>query len=116
MQRRAVEVPWEPLAVGNTRPATFKALGIPFWFLIPILFLPLIPVVVTHNPFWLVTILPLAWLGRYLVERDHNRPRRLFLSLISGAMFADRDPKRWGGHTADPHGTPGSRIGVLHDR
>ena len=113
MQHRADEMPWEPLSVGNTRPATFKALGVPFWFLIPILFIPMLFVVVTQNPFWLFLILPFAGFSRYLVERDHNRPRRLFLAVMSGSMFAQRDPKRWGGHTADPHGKPGSRVGKL---
>jgi hypothetical protein len=50
---------------------------------------------VTRNPFWLLMIVALTVLGRWLVSRDHNRPRVLYLALIAGALFADRG--RWGG-------------------
>jgi hypothetical protein len=44
----------------------------------------------------------LTALGRWLVGYDHNRPRVLYLALMSGAMFADR--RRWGGASVDPLG------------
>lgn len=93
---------WDKLSVGATRPAMQKGLNVPFWFLIPILIVPAIVVAITRNPFWLVLILALTLLGRWIVATDHNRPRVLWLSLISGAMFADR--QRWGGDSADPLG------------
>ena len=116
MRGRGEEIPWEPLSVGNTRPAVFKALGIPFLMLIPVLFIPVILAAVTQNPFWLLLILVLAWAARTFMERDHNRPRRLWLSIVTGVFFGSRDPTRWGGHTADPHGKPGARIGGGHVR
>ena len=95
-------VPWDALSVGATRPAVIRGLNVPFWFILPIIGLPMIIVSVTRNPFWLLMIVALTILGRWLVSRDHNRPRVLFLALISGAMFADR--RRWGGDSVDPLG------------
>lgn len=95
-------VPWDALSVGATRPAVIKGLNVPFWFVLPIIGLPMVIVSATHNPFWLLLILPLTATGRWIVARDHNRPRVLFLSLISGAMFGDR--QRWGGLSVDPLG------------
>lgn len=106
------QVPWEPLSVGATKPAIIKSLGVPFWFVLPVMFIPLGFVAATWNPFWLVLIPALAALGRWFVARDHNRPRVLFLALISGSLYADR--ARWGGDSADPHGAPGTLIGPLH--
>ncbi len=93
---------WDPLSVGATRPAVIRGLNVPFWFVLPIVGLPMIIVSITRNPFWLLMIVALTGLGRWLVSRDHNRPRVLYLALISGAMFADR--RRWGGDSADPLG------------
>ena len=95
-------MPWDALSVGATRPAVIKMLNVPFWFVLPIIGVPMVTVSVTHNPFWLLLIVPLTAAGRWLVARDHNRPRVLFLALISGAMFADRH--RWGGFSVDPLG------------
>jgi type IV secretory pathway VirB3-like protein len=95
-------VPWDGLAVGATRPAMMRGLNIPFWFIIPVIGLPIVFTAVTHDPFWLLGIVVLTLLGRWLVASDHNRPRVLYLSLISGAMFADR--RRWGGYSVDPLG------------
>lgn len=100
--RRGEDMPWDGLSVGATRPAVIKAFGIPFWFILPIVGLPLVLVVLTSNPFWLVLILGLTALGRWLVATDHNRPRVLLLAILSGAMFGDRS--RWGGVTTDPLG------------
>lgn len=91
---------WQPLSVGATRPAVIRGLNVPFWFVIPIVGVPMIIVSITQNPFWLLMILGLTLAGRWLVSHDHNRPRVLFLALISGAMFADRS--RWGGDSVDP--------------
>ena len=98
----AESVPWDPLSVGATRPAVIRGLNVPFWFVLPIIGLPMIIVSITRNPFWLLLIVALTGLGRWLVSRDHNRPRVLYLALISGAMFADR--RRWGGDSVDPLG------------
>ena len=95
-------VPWDALSVGATRPAVIKGLNVPFWFVLPIVGIPLVIMAVTRNPFWLLMIVALTVLGRWLVSRDHNRPRVLYLALISGAMFADRG--RWGGDSVDPLG------------
>jgi type IV secretory pathway VirB3-like protein len=100
-------VPWDALSVGATRPAVIKGLNVPFWFILPIVGLPMITVSATAiagnvNPWWLLGIIPLTALGRWVVASDHNRPRVLFLALISGAMFADR--RRWGGYSVDPLG------------
>ena len=95
-------VPWDALSVGATRPAIIKGLNVPFWFVLPIIGVPMVIVAVTRNPFWLLLILALTALGRWVVARDHNRPRVLFLALISGALFADR--RRWGGDSVDPLG------------
>jgi type IV secretory pathway VirB3-like protein len=100
-------VPWESLAVGATRPAVIRGLNVPFWFLIPVVGLPILLTAATHNPFWLVGIGGLTVLARWLVAGDHNRPRVLYLALMSGSMFADR--RRWGGHSVDPLG--GTRHG-----
>lgn len=101
-------VPWDALSVGATRPAVIKGLNVPFWFVLPIVGIPMVIASITQNPFWLLLILALTALGRWIVARDHNRPRVLFLALISGAMFGDR--RHWGGVTFDPLGT------VHHDR
>ena len=95
-------VPWDALSVGATRPAVIKGLNVPFWFVLPIVGIPMVIASATQNPFWLLLILALTALGRWIVARDHNRPRVLFLALISGAMFGDR--QRWGGVTFDPLG------------
>lgn len=95
-------VPWDALSVGATRPAVIKGLNVPFWFVLPIVGIPMVIASATQNPFWLLLILALTALGRWIVARDHNRPRVLFLALISGAMFGDR--RRWGGVTFDPLG------------
>ena len=95
-------VVWDALSVGATRPATIKGFNVPFWFVLPIIGVPMVIVAVTRNPFWLLLILGLTALGRWIVARDHNRPRALFLGLISGAWFADR--RRWGGDSVDPLG------------
>ena len=95
-------MPRDALSVGATRPAVIKGLNVPFWFVLPIIGIPMVIVAVTHNPFWLLLIFALTALGRVVVARDHNRPRVLFLALISGAMFADR--RRWGGFSVDPLG------------
>lgn len=95
-------VPWDALSVGATRPAVIKGLNVPFWFVLPIVGIPMVIASATQNPFWLMLILALTALGRWIVARDHNRPRVLFLALISGAMFGDRG--RWGGVTFDPLG------------
>lgn len=103
-QHRGEDMPWDGLSVGATRPATMKALGIPFWFVLPVVGLPLILTMMTFNPAWLVLIAVLTALARLLVARDHNRPRVLLLALLSGATFGDRS--RWGGVTTDPLGKP----------
>jgi type IV secretory pathway VirB3-like protein len=100
-------VPWDSLAVGATRPAVIRGLNVPFWFILPIAGLPIVLTAVTRNPFWLPGIAVLTVLGRWLIGPDHNRPRVLYLALMSGAMFADR--RRWGGASVDPLG--GTRHG-----
>jgi type IV secretory pathway VirB3-like protein len=95
-------VPWDGLSVGATRPAVIKGLNVPFWFVLPIVGVPLVIMAMTRNPFWLLMIVALTVLGRWLVSRDHNRPRVLYLALIAGALFADR--RRWGGDSVDPLG------------
>lgn len=95
-------MPWDALSVGATRPATIKALGIPYLFVLPVMGLPILLVVVTANPFWLLLIAVLTGFARLLVARDHNRLRVLRLAIQSGAAFGDRS--RWGGVTADPLG------------
>lgn len=95
-------VPWDALSVGATRPAVIKGLNVPFWFVLPIVGLPMVFVSATGNPFWLLLIVVLTALGRWVVAADHNRPRVLYLALISGALFADR--RRWGGVSVDPLG------------
>jgi type IV secretory pathway VirB3-like protein len=95
-------VPWDALSVGATRPAVIRGLNVPFWFVLPIIGIPMIIVSVTRNPFWLLLIFALTLLGRWVVSRDHNRPRVLYLALISGASFADR--RHWGGDSVDPLG------------
>ena len=108
MTQAGETVPWDALSVGATRPAVIKGLNVPFWFVLPIVGIPMVIASATQNPFWLLLILALTALGRWIVARDHNRPRVLFLALISGAMFGDR--RRWGGVTFDPLGA------VRHDR
>jgi type IV secretory pathway VirB3-like protein len=95
-------VPWDALSVGATRPAVIKGLNVPFWFVLPIVGIPLVIMAVTRNPFWLLMIVALTVLGRWFVSRDHNQPRVFYLALFSGGMFADRG--RWGGDSVDPLG------------
>jgi type IV secretory pathway VirB3-like protein len=94
------EVPWDSLSVGATRPAVIKGLNVPFWFVLPITLIPMLVVSITKNPLWLLLIVLLTLAGRLVVARDHNRPRVMFLALMSGSVFADR--RRWGGVTTDP--------------
>lgn len=96
------DVPWDSLSVGATRPAMLKGFDVPFWFIVPILAIPMLVVLLTSNPMWLVLIPLLVLLARWLIARDHNRPRVIMLSFMSGAMFADRG--RWGGDSVDPLG------------
>lgn len=96
------DVPWDGLSVGATRPAVQSGFNVPFVFLIPILFIPAVIVIVTQNPFYIALIPVLTLLGRMIVAKDHNRPRVLWLSWISGSMLAER--RRWGGDTRDPLG------------
>ena len=105
--RGSEEMPWDGLSVGATRPAVIKGLNVPFWFVLPIVGFPMVLVSITQNPFWLLMIVVLTALGRWVVSTDHNRPRVLRLALLSGGMFADRH--RWGGDSIDPLG--GSRDG-----
>jgi type IV secretory pathway VirB3-like protein len=107
MLQHGEDMPWDVLSVGATRPAVISGLRVPFWFVLPIIGVPMVVVAVTRNPAWFVLIIILTVLGRWLVARDHNKPRVLWLSLISGAMFADR--QRWGGDSIDPLGA------VRHD-
>lgn len=102
MSHGGEEVPWDVLSVGATRPAVIRGLNVPFWFVLPIIGIPMVVVAISGNPFWLLLIVALTAFGRMIVATDHNRPRVLFLSLISGAMFGDR--RRWGGISADPLG------------
>jgi type IV secretory pathway VirB3-like protein len=95
-------VPWDALSVGATRPAVIKGLNVPFWFVLPIVGIPLVIMAVTRNPFWLLMIVALTALGRWFVSSDHNQPRVFYLALISGGMFADRG--LWGGDSVDPLG------------
>ena len=101
-------VPWDALSVGATRPAVIKGLNVPFWFVLPIVGVPLVLVAATRNPFWLLLIIAMTMIGRWIVARDHNRLRVMYLAFISGALFADR--QRWGGDSADPLG------GMRHER
>lgn len=90
------------LAGGLTRPAVLRGLGIPFWYIIPMVGFPLVMVAITWNVFWLFSMIVIAAFARWFAGRDHNYPRVLRLSLLSGAMFADRHT--WGGYTVDPLG------------
>lgn len=101
--RGSEDLPWDGLSVGATRPAVIKGLNVPFWFVLPIIGTPMVLVSVTQNPFWLLMIVVLTALGRWIVSTDHNRPRVLRLALLSGAMFADRH--RWGGDSVDVLGS-----------
>lgn len=100
--RGTEDIPWDGLSVGATRPAVIKGLNVPFWFVLPIIGIPMVITYFSGNPLWLSLIAGLTLLGRWLVARDHNRPRVMFLALISGALFADRH--RWGGDSVDPLG------------
>ena len=95
-------IPLDGLSVGATRPAVIKHLNVPFWFILPILGVPLVCVFTTGNPFWLLLTFPMIVLGRLLVTRDHNRPRILLLALVSGSVFARH--AQWGGDSVDPLG------------
>ncbi len=97
---REESVSWDMLSVGATRPAVIKGLNVPFWFVLPIVGVPLVFVVLTRNPLWLGLIAGLTVFARWLVARDHNRPRILLLCFLSGAAFADRGA--WGGDSVDP--------------
>lgn len=96
------DVPWDSLSVGATRPAVLKGFNVPFWFILPILGIPMVVVFFTSNPAWLVLIALLTLLARWIVAKDHNKPRVIMLAFMSGAMFADR--RRWGGDSVDPLG------------
>ena len=102
--RGSEAMPWDSLSVGATRQAVIRGLNVPFWFVMPIVGLPMVLASATQNPFWLLMIIVLTVLGRWIVSTDHNRPRVLRLSFLSGAMFADRH--RWGGDSIDPLGRP----------
>ena len=94
------DLPMDVLSVGATRPAVIKGFNVPFPFLIPVVGFPLIFVSLTRNPFWFALIPALTLLARWLVARDHNRPRVLWLALISGGFLADH--RSWGGDSTDP--------------
>ena len=79
-----------------------RMFGVPFWFILPILGLPLALIFITRNPFWIVLVFVLAYAGRSWVSGDHNAPRVLFLSVLSGATFADRSWR--GSDSFDPLG------------
>lgn len=82
----------DEIALANTRPVlTF---GMPFpWFAIT-LFGPPIILVFTFDVRWMALWIPLVLIGRALVARDANRPRILWLWLMSGSAIADRSTFR----------------------
>lgn len=98
------EVPWESLSVGATRPPVVSLLNVPIGFVIPILAIPMLFVMLTSNPLWLLLAFVLTVLVRWFVATDHNRPRVLWLAFLAGALWADR--RHWGGVSFDPLGTP----------
>jgi len=98
------EVPWDSLSVGATRPPVVSLLNVPIGFVLPILAIPMLFVMLTRNPLWLLLAFVLTALVRWFVATDHNRPRVLWLAFLSGALWTDR--RRWGGVSFDPLGTP----------
>lgn len=113
----AERLPTDKIAVADTRPTL--AFGMPIWWLFATIFGPAIIVIVTMftghpNPWFLITSVPMAVAGRAIVARDPNRPRVLYLWLMTGSAFAHRQagkgealpvvsshPDPWAGYTHD---------------
>lgn len=92
---------YDAVAAGATRPSVVKCFDIPLAFIPVVIAPPLVAAWVTFNPFWMpVGCYGLTLAVRRLFKKDHNRLRILWLSFLSGAMFADRSKR--GGHTVDP--------------
>lgn len=110
--RAHADIPAEPLAVGNTLPDMVPFLGVPFWHVPAIMTVSGIVVMVTRNPFWFACVLVgLIFAVRHLLALNFNRPRELWLSFLSGSMFADRTV--FGGESADVHLPHGRSVGPL---
>lgn len=93
-------VPSEPVATAAARAAMLRGWAIPLYTLPIVVGLPIILTVILNNAAWLVVIAPLVYLVRSVLGDDPNRIRVVWLSYLSGQMFADR--KMWGGATRDP--------------
>lgn len=91
-------LPFDRIAVAETRPTL--PFGMPWIWMLASLFGPPLLVLATFaagdpNPWWLMLVPVLGFVGRLSVARDPHRPRILRLWLMSGAAFADRS--RYGG-------------------
>lgn len=99
------DLEWDALSVGATRPALVPFVGVPVLYLFAcvIAMFPLMILVGTLTP--ALILLPiLVYGGRWMISKDHNRPRVLLLAWRTGSLFGDRN--RWGGITSDPLGGP----------
>nr|WP_015062351.1 VirB3 family type IV secretion system protein [Acetobacter pasteurianus]AFK89001.1 hypothetical protein [Acetobacter pasteurianus] len=113
----AERLPTDQIALADTRPVLIA--GMPFWFFFATLFGPAVVVALTMflgepNAWFFVMSIPMAIIGRRLVARDVNRPRILYLWIITGSAFAPRQkgkgevlpvlpkkPNPWAGYTDD---------------
>lgn len=98
------------IALAHTRPAL--PYGMPFNWLVVTIFGPPILAIVTFN-FWLILIAgPMVVFGRLMVANDHNRPRVLWLWLMSGAAIADRSAV--GGDSPSVFAPKSKWFGIYH--
>lgn len=75
--------------VGATRPAVISGLGITYFWLLPVVGLPLLCIFVTRNIFWGALAMPILYWARRS-NADPGLPRILWLWAISGSFLARR--------------------------
>ena len=78
--------------VGATRPAVISGLNITYFWLLPVLVVPLLFIWVTRNLFWAALAGPILMYARKS-NADPGLPRILWLWAISGSFLADRSAR-----------------------
>jgi hypothetical protein len=78
--------------VGATRPAVISGLNITYFWLLPVVGLPLLCIFVTRNIFWGALAWPILMYARKS-NADPGLPRILWLWAISGSFLADRSAR-----------------------
>lgn len=89
---RNTEIGTFRVPVGATRPAVISGLNITYFWLLPVVGVPLLFIFVTRNIFWAALAWPILMYARKS-NADPGLPRILYLWMISGSWLADRSAR-----------------------